>query len=95
MQKSLQQSTGALRFTLTNDYLFHIVFQENMDILRGLLCCLLRLKPEQILSIVLENPIDPHDHHTYRHSRLYTFSRISRILCSLRYDEYQKPSYLQ
>lgn len=62
MRKSLQHSTGALRFTLTNDYLFHIVFQENIEILRSLLCCLLELRSEQILSIVLENPIDPHDH---------------------------------
>ena len=62
MQKSFKNSTGALRFTLTNDFLFHIVFQQNMEILRGLLCCLLGLKPEQIISIVLENPIDPHDH---------------------------------
>ena len=62
MQKTLQQSTGALRFTLTNDYLFHIVFQENMDILKGLICSLLGLRPEQIISIVLENPIDPHNH---------------------------------
>lgn len=26
------------------------------------LCCLLNLEPEQIVTIVLENPIDPHNH---------------------------------
>lgn len=62
MRKTLLQSTGALRFTLTNDYLFHIVFQENMEILSGFLCCLLDLNPKQIVNIVLENPINPHDH---------------------------------
>ena len=49
--------TGKLRFTLTNDYLFHIVFQRNKKILRGLIRSLLNLKDEEILDIILENPI--------------------------------------
>ena len=53
------QPTGKLRFTLTNDYLFHIVFQRNKKILRGLVRSLLNLKDEEILDIVLENPITP------------------------------------
>lgn len=51
--------TGKLRFTLTNDYLFHIVFQRNKKILRGLIRSLLNLKNEEILDIILENPITP------------------------------------
>lgn len=61
MKKNLQQATGILRFTLMNDYLFHIVFQENIKILQGLLCCLLDLKPYEIIDITLENPINPAD----------------------------------
>ncbi len=51
--------TGKLCYTLTNDYLFHIVFQKNRKILRGLVQSLLNLKDEEIIDIVLENPITP------------------------------------
>lgn len=51
--------TGKLRYTLTNDYLFHIVFQKNQKILRGLIRSLLNLKDEEIIDIILENPITP------------------------------------
>jgi len=58
MSKS-QKQTGKLRYKLTNDYLFHIVFQRNKKILRGLVQSLLNLKDEEIIDIVLENPITP------------------------------------
>ena len=51
--------SGKLRYTLTNDYLLHIVFQRNTKILRGLLCSLLNLSDDEIVDIYLENPIDP------------------------------------
>ena len=51
--------SGKLCYTLTNDYLFHIVFQKNRKILRGLIQSLLNLKDEEIIDIVLENPITP------------------------------------
>ena len=53
--------SGKLCYTLTNDYLFHIVFQKNRKILRGLIQSLLNLKDEEIIDIVLENPITPGD----------------------------------
>ena len=52
-------TTGKLQYTLTNDYLFHIVFQRNKKILRGLVRSLLHLDDDEISSIVLENPITP------------------------------------
>lgn len=54
-----KKTTGKLRYTLTNDYLFHIVFQRNKKVLRGLVQSLLNLKDEEIIDIVLENPITP------------------------------------
>ena len=51
--------SGKLRYTLTNDYLFHIVLQKNRKILRGLIRSLLNLKNEEIVDIILENPITP------------------------------------
>ena len=57
--KSKTLLSGKLRYTLTNDYLFHIVLQKNKKILRGLIKSLLNLKDEEIVDIVLENPITP------------------------------------
>ena len=57
--KSKTLLSGKLRYTLTNDYLFHIVLQKNKKILRGLIKSLLNLKDEEIVDIVLENPIAP------------------------------------
>ena len=54
-----QRLAGRLRYTLTNDYLFHIVFQKNEKILSGLIRSLLHLKDEEIIDIKLENPITP------------------------------------
>lgn len=54
--------SGRLPYTLTNDYLFHIVFQRNKKILRELIRSLLNLKDEEIIDIKLENPITPGEH---------------------------------
>lgn len=52
---------GALPYTLTNDYLFHIVFQRDEKLLKSLLCSLLDLKEDEIIDVKLENPIYPGD----------------------------------
>ena len=55
--QTMHLPTGKLRYTLTNDYLFHIVFQKNKKILRGLIRSLLNLQNEEIVDITLENRI--------------------------------------
>lgn len=50
-------ATGKIDYTLMNDYMFHRVMEQNQDVLRGLLCALLHLKPESILSLEILNPI--------------------------------------
>lgn len=59
--QTMKLPTGKLRYTLTNDYLFHIVFQKNKTILRGLIRSLLNLRDDEIVDIKLENPIHPGD----------------------------------
>lgn len=49
--------TGPLKYKLTNDYMFKAFLQRNEKALRGLLCALLRLKSEEVKSIVITNPI--------------------------------------
>ncbi|SDA48743.1 conserved hypothetical protein (putative transposase or invertase) [Lachnospiraceae bacterium G11] len=51
-------TSGPLAVPMTNDYLFKAMLQKNNKILKGLLCALLALKPEQIRSVQVTNPIE-------------------------------------
>lgn len=42
-----------------NDYMFRTILQQNQYVLKGLICSLLHLKPENITSIEVTNPILP------------------------------------
>ncbi|MBE5948998.1 MAG: Rpn family recombination-promoting nuclease/putative transposase [Lachnospiraceae bacterium] len=55
---SFAEATGPVSYTLTNDYLFRAVFQSNQKALKGLLCALLHLNPDDIKSLVIQNPIE-------------------------------------
>ena len=56
-QHSEEPFTGKLPYTLTNDFFFKAFLQRNEDALRGLLCAILSMKPEEITDIVITNPI--------------------------------------
>ncbi|MCM1120312.1 MAG: Rpn family recombination-promoting nuclease/putative transposase [bacterium] len=51
------QATGKMPHTLINDYLFKALLQKNEIVLRHLICSLLHLRPEQIESVEIRNPI--------------------------------------
>ena len=53
----LDYATGPIRYPLTNDYMFHAVLQKNERVLRGLVCSLLGLADDDIISLELKNPI--------------------------------------
>ena len=53
--------TGELPYKLTNDFFFKVFLERNESALRGLLCALLSMKPEEILSVTITNPIQPGD----------------------------------
>lgn len=57
--EQLEAATGQIDYTLLNDYMFHIVLQNNEPVLRGLVSALLHLPPAEILSIQIMNPILP------------------------------------
>lgn len=58
LQHTLNQlPRGTLPYSMTNDYLFRAVFQENQNALKGLLYALLSLPEESITSVVVLNPI--------------------------------------
>ena len=54
----LSEATGELRYRLTNDYFFHVVFQSNPKALTGLCASLLHLEPTEITSVEVLNPIE-------------------------------------
>lgn len=54
---SIEELTGELPYKMTNDYLFKAFFQKNEPALKGLLCALLSLQPEDISSVEITNPI--------------------------------------
>ena len=55
---SLQDAVGKMPYTLTNDYLFRATLQQSNKALKGLICASLGLKPEEIQSVVILNPIE-------------------------------------
>ena len=50
--------SGELPYKLTNDYLFRAVFQTRPKALEGLCRAILCLRPEDTLSVTLQNPIE-------------------------------------
>ena len=50
-------ANGAVPYGMTNDYMFRAVLQTNNKALQGLICSLLHLKHEDILSVEITNPI--------------------------------------
>ncbi|MBO4890585.1 MAG: Rpn family recombination-promoting nuclease/putative transposase [Lachnospiraceae bacterium] len=56
---TFESAIGTIDYPLTNDYMFHIVLEESDNcVLRKLLCSLLHMAPDEIVSIRVENPID-------------------------------------
>lgn len=49
---------GILPYSLTNDYMFRAILQQNNIVLKGLICSLLHLSPKKVTSVVIQNPIE-------------------------------------
>ncbi len=54
---SAQNASGPLRFNMTNDYMFRAVLQTNNKVLRGLICSLLHLTENEVISVEITNPV--------------------------------------
>jgi len=53
-----KSAAGKIKFTLTNDYMFRATWQKNKKALKGLICSILGLKYDDIVSIEIMNPIE-------------------------------------
>lgn len=56
-EEAFQNAIGNIPYSLTNDYMFRAVLQENETVLRGLICSLLNIANEDIKTIDITNPI--------------------------------------
>lgn len=55
--ESLEESSDSLFYQMTNDAMFHIIFETYPDALKALVGALLRLSLEKITSIEVTNPV--------------------------------------
>ncbi len=58
MNNNLINATGNIPYGLTNDCMFHMVFQKDMVALKGLICAVLHLESEDIKEIEVCNPLE-------------------------------------
>ena len=54
---SFQNATGKIPYNMINDYMFRAVLQKNNHVLRGLICSLLHLEEQEVISVDITNPI--------------------------------------
>lgn len=50
-------ASGPLPISMTNDYLFRALLQRNNHVLKGLICSLLHLSPQEVSTAAINNPI--------------------------------------
>ena len=55
---SFEEATGVIQYNMTNNYMFRYILQQNEKVLKGLICALLHLKPEQVKNVEIKNPIN-------------------------------------
>ena len=51
-------ATGQIQYNMTNDYMFRYILQKNKKVLKGLVCSLLHLCPEDVISLEIVNPVN-------------------------------------
>ena len=61
----LKSVSSPIRFNMTNDFMFKTVLQRNNHVLIGLIASLLHLKPEDVKTATVTNPIRPGDAFDY------------------------------
>ena len=58
---SFEDATGSIDYGFTNDYMFRTLLQLNNYVLKGLICSLLHLKADEVISVEITNPLLPGD----------------------------------
>ena len=58
VKASYKEATGVIQYNMTNNYMFRYILQENKKVLKGLIGAVLHLKPSEIQSVEIQNPIN-------------------------------------
>ena len=58
---SFEDATGSIDYGFTNDYMFRALLQQNNHVLKCLICSLLHLKADDVISVEITNPLLPGD----------------------------------
>lgn len=59
LSTSFQNATGKIDYGLTNDYMFRVILQRHIKVLKALICSLLHLNLKEIKEVYIRNPIQP------------------------------------
>ena len=54
---NLSSASGPVTIRMNNDYLFRALLQQNNNALKGLICSLLHMSPQEVRSVSVTNPI--------------------------------------
>ena len=57
LRHSLRNASGKIQYSGTNNYIFQAFLQENNDALKSLICSVLHMDSQTVLSIEITNPI--------------------------------------
>ena len=57
LREKLKHATGEIKYGGTNNYIFQAFLQENHEALKNLICSVLHLESQSIVSIEITNPI--------------------------------------
>ena len=55
---SYMEASGEVLYNMTNNYMFRYILQKNEKVLKGLICSLLHLHPEEVTKVEITNPIN-------------------------------------
>ncbi len=58
IKSSYKDATGSIAFNMTNDYMFRAILQKNKNVLKGIICAVLHLNPDEVQSAHITNPIE-------------------------------------
>ncbi len=53
----LRNAKGEIPYTLTNDYMFRVILQKHTRVLKSIVCACLNLNKEDVIEIIIQNPI--------------------------------------
>ena len=58
ISEALKKATGTIPYTFLNDYMFRVILQKHKNVLHSIVCACLKLETEEVLDLVVQNPIE-------------------------------------